>query len=190
MKAYFTAAILQNKDFSQYYKRIAKTLEKIGYTTQHDHITKVPDLSKIYEQDAKERQAYYKKAIKWINDSSIVVAEASFPSTLNIGHEISLALERSKPVVLLYKKGFDSPFLTGYDGERLVMAEYTDTDLEEVLEQAIDFAQNQSDTRFNFFISPRQQTYLDWISKNTRVPRSVYLRDLIKNDMKNNPEFR
>jgi len=62
-------------------------------------------------------------------------------------------------------------------------------DLEEILKMACGEAKEQMDTRFNFFISPLHQTYLDWIAKHRKIPRSVYLRDLIERDMAQNKEF-
>lgn len=189
MKIYFTASILQSKDFGAYYKRIVEALKKAGHTVQADHILK-NDLSGIKTQSDNELKEYYKRAVKWITDAEVVVVEASFPSTLNIGHEISLSLEKGKPVLILYKEGFSSLFLSGSDSERLLFVEYTETDLEEALISGIDFAKDQADTRFNFFISPGHATYLDWIAQHRRIPRSVYLRQLIKRDMEQSKDYK
>ena len=61
--------------------------------------------------------------------------------------------------------------------------------VEEALKLALDYASDQMDTRFNFFISPKHGNYLDWISKNKKVPRAVYLRRLIEKDMDENKEY-
>ena len=37
--------------------------------------------------------------MKNISKADIVVVEISFPSTVNVGHELSLAMEKGKPVV-------------------------------------------------------------------------------------------
>jgi hypothetical protein len=52
-----------------------------------------------------------------------------------------------------------------------------------------DYLSDTQDVRFNFFISPQIGNYLDWVSKNKRIPRAVYLRRLIEEDMKNNKEY-
>jgi hypothetical protein len=68
--------------------------------------------------------------------------------------------------------------------------EYEDlAELGKEIPMLLDFASDQQDTRFNFFISPKHQNYLDWIAKYKKVPRSVYLRELIETDMANNSEF-
>jgi hypothetical protein len=45
------------------------------------------------------------------------------------------------------------------------------------------------DTRFNFFISPKIGNFLDWIAKKKKLPRAVYLRKLIEDDMDKNKEY-
>lgn len=189
MKIYFSASILQKKEFGGYYTRIVDALREAGHQVEADHILKA-ELTSIKAQSEHEFKNYYKQAVNRINSADIVVVEASFPSTLNIGHEITLALEKGKPVVVLYKVGYSSLFMSGMESDRLLFVEYTDDDLEETVISGIDFAKDQADTRFNFFISPGHATYLDWISQHRRVPRSVYLRNLIKRDMENNNDYR
>ncbi len=187
MKIYFTAAIYQKPQFGAYYDRIVAVLEKAG-TVQHKHITD-KTLDMVMTQSAADNLAYYRQANRWISSADLVVVEASFPSTINIGHEITLAFDKGKPVIVLYKVGHDSIFLHGINSERLILAEYTDDTLEQVLNDSITFARDTADTRFNFFISPRHIAYLDWVAKVKKIPRSVYLRRLIEQDRERNEVF-
>ena len=66
---------------------------------------------------------------------------------------------------------------------------YTLDNLEEVVDEALDLVGEQVDTRFNFFISNRLSSYLDWIAKNKRIPRAVYLRQSISKEMRKNKDF-
>jgi hypothetical protein len=181
MKVYFTAAIAQKPVFGPIYDRIIKVLEEQNHQVQHDHITKttLDDIKTLNDDDL---VAHYRKVLKWVTQADIVVVEASFPSTLNIGHEITLALEKGKPVVVLFKKGYSSFFLNGLNSDKLFLVEYTEETLKEVVKESIEYAKDQADTRFNFFISPRHVAYLDHIAKTKKVPRSVYLRQLIEAD--------
>jgi len=187
MKIYFTAAITQKDQLGEDYLRIIKILQKEGHSVQHEHITST-SMTTLIEESDEERLNYYRQALKWINQADIVVVEGSFPSTLNIGHEITISLNKGKPVIVFYKKGRDSFFLHGLDSEKLLLAEYTEDNLEEVVRSNIDYDKDQSDTRFNFFISPSLSHYLDWVSTNKKIPRSVYLRQLIEEDREKNRE--
>jgi hypothetical protein len=72
----------------------------------------------------------------------------------------------------------------------MAVVRYRDiADLEREVPLMIDFVSEVQDTRFNFFVSPSIATYLDWVSKEKRVPRSVYLRRLIDQDMSGNDEY-
>lgn len=188
MKIYFTAAIAQKPQFGENYRKIIETLVGLGHQVQHEHITG-KQINDIALQNEDELNKYYRQVVRWITDADIMVAEASFPSTLNIGHEISLSLDKSKPVIVFYKKGYDSFFLRGLNSDKLFLLEYTDDNIQDIVRSGIDFAKDQADTRFNFFISPSLSHYLDWISQSKKIPRSVYLRQLIEQDREKNTEY-
>lgn len=188
MKIYFTAAIYQSNELGENYKRIIKALEDEGHTVVHYH-TENMSMDFVKHQTEEERIAHYRETQKRITEADIVVAEASFPSTLNIGHEITLGLNKGKPVIVFYKEGRDSFFLHGLNSERLFLVEYSDKGLEDVVRDSLEYAKDQSDTRFNFFISPSLSHYLDWISQHMKIPRSVYLRRLIEEDRDQHPEY-
>lgn len=187
MKIYFSAALLYKDKRGKTYKRITDYIQKHGHTLLSYGMEK--DLFDIKKQRSDEFKDHYKSVLKWMNQADLIIVEASFPSTMHIGHEISLALEKSKPVIVLYEQGFSPFFLEGADKERLILAEYTEDNLEDILLDNIDYAASQQDVRFNFFISPAIGNYLDWISKEKKIPRSVYLRSLIESDMEENDEY-
>lgn len=188
MKIYFSAAVIFNDQRGKYYERIVKTLESVGHKVITYGVTKT-NLTKINGQTEEELIEHYKKVVKWISESDLVVVEASFPSTLHIGHEIGLALDKGKPVVILYEKGAKPFFLSGNESDKLLLTEYTEANLEKSVTDVIEYAAEQADTRFNFFVSPSIVSYLDWVSKKRRIPRAVYLRRMIEEDMRSNKEY-
>lgn len=188
MTIYFTAAISQNDLYGKNYQQIIQCLEKLGHKVIHEHITKT-SLEDILGSSVEDRKAHYKKVMSWINKVDLVVAELSFPSTLNVGHEVSLALEKSKPVIGLYVPERDSAFFEGIQSDRFVYEEYDEENLERILQSAIQFAQDQSDTRFNFFVFPQHVAYLDEVSRKRKIPKSVYLRELIEQDKRKNKDY-
>ncbi|HYD34550.1 MAG TPA: nucleoside 2-deoxyribosyltransferase [Vitreimonas sp.] len=183
MKTYFVGSISGRDKYLKQYEAIVNTLKKLEYTVVEDTLR--PSHDEVYGLSDQEKVSFYKQVLKWISGSDIVVAEASHPS-LGVGHEIAVALERGKPVIVLYTEGHAPHFLEGLDSEKLVVQKYSLENLEETLKSAIDFAISQADTRFNFFISPRQVAYLDFIAKTKKIPRSVYLRNLIEADREKN----
>ena len=189
MKIYFTAAISQKPQYGVYYDRIVQCLEKLGHKVVHEHITKV-SMQDVSSESDEKKVKYYRDVLRWITEADIVIAETSFPSTLNVGHEVSLSLEKGKPVIALHLKGKESVFFSGNQSEKLVYESYTESTLESVLESSLEYASDRQDVRFNFFVSPDIQQYLDWVAKYKRTPRAVYLRELLERDMRENKEWK
>jgi hypothetical protein len=188
MKIYFTAAISLSHLYGKYYQSIVEELESLGHTVIHEHITQTT-LEDIGRQKGDFLIAFYKKVNRWISSSDLVIAELSFPSTLNVGHEVSLALQKNKPVIGLFLDSKDSLFFQGIKSDKFLYQNYNPKNLASVVRAAVDYCQDKSDVRFNFFISPSIGDYLDWIAKIKMIPRSVYLRMLIEQDMEHNKEY-
>lgn len=185
MKVVFVASHTQRKDLGKYYDRVVKLLEDKGMEVSSGSLFD----EKLEKEVGIDKEKWYKQSIKEVQKADLVVVEISYPSTANVGHELTYALEIGKPVIAIYHKDREPIFLRGREDEKLLLFEYAENDLENVLEAALEYATDIQDVRFNFFISPAIGRYLDWVSKNKRIPRAVYLRKLIEEDMRNNQEF-
>jgi hypothetical protein len=182
MTIYFSGALAQSHLYHKYYQRIVTKLEKMGHTILQD-TTKVSLTDAINKTD-QERIAYYQQVLDWIGQSDLVVLEVSFPSTLHIGHELSVAISKGRPVVALYHQGKEPSFFLGLEEEKIFWGEYTDFDLEEIVREGVQYATNQTETRYNLFLSPKHIAHLDAMAKETKMPKSTYLRQLIEDDIK------
>lgn len=185
MKVVFIASHTQKQDLGKFYSRTLKFLTDKGLDVSSGSLFD----EKMEEEAAANREKWYKQSIKEVQRADLVVVEISYPSSANVGHELTYALEIGKPVIAIYHKDREPIFLRGREDEKLLLFEYGENDLENVLEAGLEYATEVQDVRFNFFISPAIGRYLDWVSKNKRVPRAVYLRKLIEEEMKNNSEF-
>ncbi|HUV46539.1 MAG TPA: nucleoside 2-deoxyribosyltransferase [Candidatus Bathyarchaeia archaeon] len=187
MKIYFTASVHGQEKFLENYEKIIDCLEKMG----HSLVSKRPldvQLDKVESENDEEKISFYKKVLDWINKSDIVVAEISYPS-INVGHEISLALEKGKPVIVLYTGKNEPHLLQGLISEKIAILNYNIDNLNDILRGGLEEAKNQMDVRFNFFISPKIGAYLDWIAKHKKLPRAVFLRRLIEEHMSKNKDY-
>lgn len=185
MKIYFSAAIAQKHKFGEAHEQIVKSLEELGHKVFQD--TTVVSLSDAINKSDEERVAYYRQVLDWISQSDVVVLEVSFPSTLHIGHEVSLALEKGRPVVALYQTGYEPSFFLGLQHSKVFWEEYHPRYLKRILEQALEDAALSRETRYNFFISPEHLQHLTVRARKENIRRAVYLRQLIEADMKLNP---
>lgn len=188
MKITFIASHSQGKELGEYYERIKKVLEERGYTVYSGTLFNKGKADDFLE-DQKKREKWYKDSIARVRESDVVVVETSYPSTANVGHELTYALDLGKPVIALYKSGRDPFFLRGRVDEKLTILPYTTYDLEQVLANAFDYALSTQDVRFNFFISPQIGRYLDWVAQKKRIPRAVFLRRLIEQEMQADKDY-
>lgn len=186
MKIYFTASLRGKERFQEEYKLIVRSLEELGYQV-HEHILQT-DPEKPDKESPEEKVKIYQKLLRFTRASALVVAEVSSPS-LSVGHEISLALELNKPVIALHLEGHRPRLLEGNPDEKLHIIPYNHANLKSSLKESLNLAMDQIDVRFNFFIPPRIVIYLNWVAKKRKIPRSVFLRSLLEEEMKKDKEF-
>jgi hypothetical protein len=188
MKIYFSASRLYKDKYSENYKEITEVLNESNCQVI-DNTGFNPSPSG-YDMPASEKQRIYRQMVKNMDRADFCVFEASYPSTLHIGHEISLAMEKNKPVIVLYIKDHEPILFRGINNDKLIWIEYNDETLQKVLSEAIEESKKNIDVRFNFFVSPKILSYLDWIAQKRMIPRSVFLRNLIEREMKKDKEFK
>lgn len=187
MKVYFTASLRGTQKFYDSYKKIYDEINNLGHTNLDDAIFKYIE-SDFYSGDHEDQIKHYERIMNFIKKSDVVILEVSVPS-LSMGFILQKALEINKPVIALCEPNANTFFLNGIENEKLQITKYTINNLNSQLDDALNYAQESSDVRFNFFISPSIGSYLDWIAKKKKIPRSVYLRNLIEKDMEKNEDY-
>lgn len=181
MTIYFTASFAGKKNNSENYRKIIEYLKSKGHKVISDHIVKAEE-KEIQSEKPEERLAFQRQLEKWLNACDFVIAEASFPST-SVGFEISLALHRGKPVLILYTNENPPTLLAQHKNENLVCDRYTPDTLAQIIDEFVSYVEGTEDTRFTFFITPQIAQYLEEVSQKEKMPKSVYLRKLIERDM-------
>ena len=187
MKLFFNASLTGKREYEASCQAIAEYIQKAGHSVLAPILSK-RTIEDVSSESVNEASTYYRRLRKWIYQSDICVFEVSYPST-GIGHEISLALNFGKPVIALHVKKRDPFVLEAMHSENLQVLEYEISEVGRILDNAIRAASERMETRFNFFVPRRLVVYLDWISKNKRIPRAVYLRQLIRREMQRNRDF-
>lgn len=182
MNIYFTASIAGKKYYLQNYLNIIEILKKNKHQVVSDHIISASEKT-INLQTETQRERFHKQLRKWIMQSDCLIVETSFPS-ISVGFEISLGLNLGKPVLVLYTK--EAPtLLSSYDDEKLICSKYDSGNLKGIISEFINYVEGKSDHRFTFFIDSAISYFLEEASKNKNIPKSVYLRNLIREKMDN-----
>lgn len=182
MIAYFTASVVGKKYHLEYYNKIIGILNSHGIDVISDHIINIEE-PQIHLQSKEQRLKFHEQLEKWINGCDFMVVESSFPS-ISVGYEISLAIHRDKPILILYREGDPPSLLAYHHHEKLVVEKYSEATLADIIDDFINFARSGNDHRFTFFITPAISAYLEETSRKQKLPKSVYLRKLIEADMK------
>lgn len=133
----------------------------------------------------------YTNLTKDVRHSDVVICEVSKPST-RVGLSIALAFQLCRPVILLYGKQTQPAILScldTVDRENLQVVAYDNLSLEKEVLLCLDYALSGTNARFNFFITASIGVYLNWIARHYHLPRAVYLRRLIEQDLKQNQDY-
>src|SRR5438105_3455468 len=105
MKIYFNSSIKQEKEQNDIFQRITSFLKRKNHEI----------LPKSFSEE---------EQINSIQECDLAIIEGSCPSTIQIGLEIAMILERGKPVIFLYKEGMSPLFINTISSIKLIKSEY------------------------------------------------------------------
>lgn len=183
MKISFIASIRGKKSYNDYYSLIINHLLRQGHKVDHVLSNSEEGLSKL---TAPQRIKTFDKFYRCINKSDLVIAECSFPS-INAAYEISHALQQGKPVMVFILKEQRDSMLELLDpifsSDKIQVFEYTEENLVEALNFALKCKQPQINKRFTIILPPFMMAKLDKISKKRKLPKAVYIRQLIEKSL-------
>ena len=183
MKVYFTASIVGKKQYLANYLKVIEILNAKKCQVTSDHIINSAE-NMVRMETRQERIKFQDTLSSWINSADCVIAEVSFPS-ISVGYEISLALHRGKPVLMLYTDTYPPTLLAHHKDEKLICEKYGLNSLQTIIHDFLNYVQGAEDSRFTFYITSEIASFLEKISKKEKLPKAVWLRKLIEREMKN-----
>jgi hypothetical protein len=110
--------------YQKFYQGIIKSIESMGHTVLSAYSDKFSSSIPLTERQI------YKRNLKWIDGSKMMVAEISGPS-IGVGFEIAYAIfNRKIPVLVLSAEDIQnvSAMLYGCDSQFLTLRHYTDAE--------------------------------------------------------------
>lgn len=182
MKVYFSAPIKSIEEIEDSLKTMFNQITKLGHKHLDNYLQRLSEGMNFYDKmdkgGTKIRKDYFDKTVENIKSADAVVFECTVPS-LGIGFQIEKALDYNKPTIVLYTKNHMPNFLAGTENDKLILKEYSASNVVEVITEALEEAKHSSDKRFNFFISPLLLTYLQEESEKSGMTKSAFIRKLI-----------
>jgi len=188
VKVYFGSSPRTKEKCPESVRSIYEKIKKMGYIHTSDWIYKISP-EKFYASSGEDMEEHHKEMMASIRRADICVFEVSVHS-LSVGYLVNLSLEMGKTVVVASKNNSSLFLFKNVNSDKLITVVYNDANLDKKIEEALGSASKGVDVRFNFFVSPKILAYLDWVAKTKRLPRSVFLRNLIEKEMKKDKGFR
>lgn len=186
MKVYFNFSGRSSEEIIDYCRKIYKSLEDNNLTHTFNCFEDFSP-SKISSDDY-DVERLYKKCIKAISKSNIVVLELT-TNSFTQGFILQRALELNKPVIALFKNKSSSVFIEGIKNDLLQLVEYDEYNLNRNLKNAIIYAKEKSECRFNFYLNYDILNYLKYISKKHNKSKSAFIRDALEEMMLKDAEY-
>lgn len=187
MKVFFVGSPRALKEYKKELHKIYHTIDSMGHENLY-HLIVETEHDSFYKKDKKEIDQHFIKITKALHKADIIIIEASIHS-LAIGYLTRVGEELDKPVVVLHLPNCEPFFFSGNTDERFFVAEYTYATIPRVLKEVFQYATEALDIRFNLFLSPQMNAYLKLVSKKQGLSRSVFMRQLLQEHMKQHPDL-
>ncbi|HRP37480.1 MAG TPA: hypothetical protein PLS50_06765, partial [Candidatus Dojkabacteria bacterium] len=193
MKIYFTASTVEFNRYKKTYFAIRDYLVQENHTLTRDWLKHTGEKINDGDLNVRDIKAIYKKCVLAINQAQLVIIEDTV-SNFSTGHQITLALQKQKPTLVLWQgkkhRYFNQMFIHGIDSEHLEIAEYKPNNIEKIITAFINKYQDYNNkTRFNLVLNQYERNYLDWVQFNRGTNRTKIIKTSIDELINNDKEY-
>jgi len=184
MKVHFASSTSKLNHYKENYLAICRHVKELGHIITRDWL----DEAIKYYEDGKleiDRESVYKKSIQSILTSDVVIVEGTV-SSFSVGHQITIALSKNKPVLfLVYKDAseknyFKNNFIDGIKSPLLTVAKYSLHNLRDIIEDFLNQNKGGNTIKFNLVFTKEIDNYLDWASFTYKTNKSEFIRRIIE----------
>ena len=184
MVIFFTASLRAKAAHLKQYQAIFRYLAQ-EHTVLAEHVFNL-ELDQVISWSPEYHFKYYQTVLERIKLAEVVVAEVTAGS-LNVGYEISIALQQNKPVIALYEQGSQPQILEQVDQTlfetKILAVEYQTRGLFTQLATALQEVAKQVTQRFTLLLPHHLMMHLETVARQQGLARSVYVRQLIEKDL-------
>lgn len=193
MKVHFSCSTTKLSEYKNNYLTIRDTIKKLGHSLTRDWLE---NAIKVRERgETVDREEIYKKTVESELMADVVVVEGTVPS-FSIGHQITLAIDKSKPVLFLLNKKVEnenllkSTFIDGINSPLLSVKNYDLDNIKSILENFFLKYKDGLHVRFNLVLNNELDNYLDWASFTYKDNKSEFIRKLIQERLLQETEYK
>jgi hypothetical protein len=184
MNVFFTCP---TSDLVASYERFAdfiRVIKKEGCKVRYDWIEEALIAMKSGVEG--DSDVIYDKKIKAIQQASCLIAEGTHKS-FTVGHQITIALNKSIPVLLLHKNSSSNKsYVSGIKSEWLTKKAYrSDDEAREIIKSFLETYKDKKRTfRFQLVLTQSENEFLDTRMKVENKSKTDIIRSYIQKNMK------
>lgn len=193
MKVYFTCSTAEFKKHKKLYFGIRDFLVKEKHIITHDWLEETNSRIENGITEVTDIKQIYKNCMSGILESEAVIIEDTV-SNFSTGHQITVALQRQKPTLVLWSRPkhrhFKQTFISGIESEFLEFYEYKGEEYKEIIHKFLKKYENTNQkNRFHLVLNEVERRYLDWAQFNKDKSRTKIIRESLMKFMNEDEEF-
>ncbi len=193
MKIYYTCSTSEFLKYEKNYNAIREFLIKENHILTRDWIPHTKEMivnDKIAVRDIKK---IYKECMRAINEADLVIIEDTV-SNFSTGHQVTVALQRQKPTLVLWAKPkqahFNTSFIQGVESDLLEFQVYNEETLPKILKAFIKKYENaKQKNRFHLVINDVERKYLDWAQFSKGKSRTNLIRESLRKTIEGDKDY-
>lgn len=191
MKVFFAASTSQFKDHFLTYKLIRDTIKELGHELTRDWIEEAKE---VLEKDLRvDYEEMYEDIMGSILYADVGIVEGTVRG-LSTGHQMTIALQKGKPLLFLHQgKGDDKfPFIVpGVNSELFIEKQYSDIkEIPNLIKEFLDLNKKGKKVRFNLVLTAKEEKYVEWASFMYKKTKTDIIRELIIARMENDLNYK
>lgn len=193
MKIYFTCSTAKFKKYRDNYYAIRKFLVDNDHILTRDWMGKAERRMDSGEEVIKDIKDIYDSCINALYEADLVIIEDTV-SNFSTGHQITVALQRQKPTLVLWlgekHRHFQTMFIHGIESEYLEVAEYTMDNYQEIITAFINkYEDAKVKNRFHLVLNNVERSYLDWAQFNKNTSRTQLIRKALQKEIEGDESY-
>lgn len=192
MKVFFSCStnnILAHRDA---YETIVNTIKSEGHELTRDWLRKSIDLASQHEPDVK-RGNHYSLVMSAIIEADLVILDSTVQS-MSIGHQLTFAIDKAKPTLLLAnitEESMKDLFISGSKSSFLTMKNYrSETEIPALVKDFLRKNSSKSKIRFQIVLDKPQHNYIEWASFKYKKNKSEVIKKSIDSTAEKDEEYR
>lgn len=192
MTIFFTCSTTDLAKFKDFYQETRESILALGHTINRDWLEYSLNALKSNKKDVPPRSVY-QEVMAAIITADLVVADVTVGS-MSIGHQITFALQKRKPVLLLQQttdgKDPKKLFICGAKSPLLLIKGYKNkSEIKKIIKDFTNKFKSRPKTRFNLVLNRAQDSFVEWASFQYKKSKTEIIQDAIGEKLERDNQF-